>query len=106
MEIGAIGPNMMRNDIVKMDLPLAKTNINDAGSENAPKFSPLKEFYSGVNQMQNQAEQTSVDFSLGKVDNLHRVVVDMQEAMLSLKMAVQVRNKAVEAYQEMMRMQV
>ena len=56
--------------------------------------------------MQNKAEQSAIDFSLGESENIHRVVVDMEESLLSTKLLVNVRNKAVEAYQEIMRMQV
>jgi flagellar hook-basal body complex protein FliE len=40
------------------------------------------------------------------VNNIHDVVIAQEKASLSLQLALQVRNKAVEAYQEMMRMQI
>lgn len=42
----------------------------------------------------------------GDVNNLHEVPIAMTESELTLNLAIQVRNKVVEAYQEVMRMQV
>ncbi len=41
----------------------------------------------------------------GKV-NLHEMMIAMEKADISLRLLIQVRNKAVDAYQEIMRMQV
>ncbi len=83
-----------------------KTSVENEGNTARPKFNPVSELFGSVNNMQNKAEQSAVDFSLGESENIHRVVVDMEESLLSTKLLVNVRNKAVEAYQEIMRMQV
>jgi flagellar hook-basal body complex protein FliE len=46
------------------------------------------------------------DLATGKTDNIHHVMLALEEAKLSLQMALQVRNKVVEGYQEILRMQV
>lgn len=43
---------------------------------------------------------------LGESDNIHRSMIAMQEAGLSFSLLVEVRNKLVESYQELMRMPV
>ncbi len=43
---------------------------------------------------------------LGDSDQLHQSVIAMQEASVAFSMMVEVRNKLVESYQELMRMQV
>jgi len=43
---------------------------------------------------------------LGDSDQLHTSVIAMQEASVAFTMMVEVRNKLVESYQELMRMQV
>jgi flagellar hook-basal body complex protein FliE len=43
---------------------------------------------------------------LGESDNIHRSMIAMQEAGLAFNLLVEVRNKLVESYQELMRMPV
>lgn len=42
----------------------------------------------------------------GEVDNLHQVMISMEEAKLSFQLALQVRNRLMEAYQDVLRMQI
>jgi flagellar hook-basal body complex protein FliE len=51
-----------------------------------------------------QAEQAKV--LTGESTNLHQAVIAMQEASVAFSLMVEVRNKLVESYQELMRMQV
>ncbi len=51
-----------------------------------------------------QAEQTKV--LTGESTNLHQAMIAMQEASTAFTLMVEVRNKLVESYQEVMRMQV
>jgi flagellar hook-basal body complex protein FliE len=51
--------------------------------------------------------QTRVDsFLAGEEQELHQVIVDVQRAELAFEMFLQVRNKVVQAYQEIMRIQM
>jgi flagellar hook-basal body complex protein FliE len=59
-----------------------------------------------VDTKQSQAVQLSRQVLLGQNDQLHQSVIAMQEASVSLSLMVQVRNKLVESYQELMRMPV
>jgi flagellar hook-basal body complex protein FliE len=66
----------------------------------------LNQSISSVEQTRANAE-TSVDrFLSGEGEELHRVALATQQAELSFELFMQVRNKVVQAYQEMMRMQV
>jgi flagellar hook-basal body complex protein FliE len=67
----------------------------------------LKAAMDQVNQAQRQAQSLAQDFSAGNPDvNLQDVMVNLQKASLSFQQMVQVRNKLVTAYQEIMNMQV
>ena len=44
--------------------------------------------------------------ALGQAENLHEVVVRLEESRISLQLMLQVRNRVLEAYQDVMRMQV
>ena len=46
------------------------------------------------------------DMALGDVDNLHRIIIGMERTRLDFEIVMSIRNRALEAYQELMRMQV
>ncbi len=59
-----------------------------------------------VNNTQQDAKQLSEQFAQGDSANLQDVVVSLQKASVSFQAMVQVRNKLVSAYQEVMNMPV
>lgn len=75
-----------------------------ASSEDFGQF--LEEAVSEVNQQQLNADKAVEQLQTGEASNLHEVMVAMEKADISLRLMVQMRNKVVEAYQEIMRMQV
>ena len=67
----------------------------------------LKNSIDGVNAHQLQAAQLARDFELGKPNtNLNDVMISMQKANISFQQMVQVRNRLVSAYRDIMNMQV
>ncbi|SRR5258706_1558974 len=61
---------------------------------------------SKVESFQNNAQASINRFLNGEGEELHQVAMKTQEADLSFQLFLQVRNKIVSAYQEVMRMQV
>lgn len=59
-----------------------------------------------VDQLQQASDQSMTDFATGKSRNLHETILAMEMADTSLRMVVTVRNKALEAYNEIMKMPV
>ncbi|SDI12148.1 flagellar hook-basal body complex protein FliE [Proteiniclasticum ruminis] len=59
-----------------------------------------------LNMTQQSADQMVKDFAAGKTDDLHNVMIGVEEARLSMELAVQVRNKIIEAYKELTQMQL
>lgn len=59
-----------------------------------------------VNSDQINADSAVKDMVAGRNKNIHETMLALQKADLSLKTAMQVRNKILEAYKEIMRMQV
>ena len=60
-----------------------------------------------VNQTQQEAESLAAKFAAGDGNtNLHEVMISLQQANVSFQEMVQVRNKLVSAYQDVMNMQV
>lgn len=60
----------------------------------------------GLSQSQIAADDASVRMAAGEPIDLHEVMLARETASLQFQLAVQVRNKLVEAYQDVMRMQV
>ncbi|ARK31003.1 flagellar hook-basal body complex protein FliE [Halalkalibacter krulwichiae] len=59
-----------------------------------------------VNELQNVSSKKTELLAKGEIENLHDVMVTGQKASITLQATVEVRNKVIEAYQEIMRMQV
>ena len=53
-----------------------------------------------------QADQQLQRLATGEADNLHQVMLGLEEAKASFQLMVQLRNKLLEAYQDILRMQV
>jgi flagellar hook-basal body complex protein FliE len=59
-----------------------------------------------VDEKLKAADEKVQEFALGQSQDLHEVVVASEKADISLRFLLQLRNKMLEAYQEMMRMQM
>ena len=59
-----------------------------------------------VNEAQKGADQAIQKVATGESHNLHETMIALEKADISLRTMVQVRNKVIDAYQEIMRMQV
>lgn len=66
----------------------------------------LKRAVEEINAAQVRADQLQVKFFTGEVQDLHQVIIAMEEARLLTSLAVEVRNRVVEFYQEISRMQI
>jgi flagellar hook-basal body complex protein FliE len=63
----------------------------------------------GVEHLDRQvrsAESLPIDLLTGKVDDFHEIAVQLKSAELSFKFAMEIRNKLIDAYREVMRMSV
>ncbi|HKK33994.1 MAG TPA: flagellar hook-basal body complex protein FliE [Desulfomicrobiaceae bacterium] len=59
-----------------------------------------------VNDAQLQADEAVGKLHSGEAKNIHEVTIALEQADISLRLMVKMRNKAMDAYQEIMRMQV
>ena len=66
----------------------------------------LMDALSGVNELQQEADQASQDLVTGELDNIHDLMIKTEEARMALQFTVQTTNKIVEAYEELSRMQI
>ena len=66
----------------------------------------MQEMVGKVSELQANADQSIQSLATGQGKGLHEVMLAVEKASISFQMMTQVRNKAVEAYQEIMRMPV
>jgi len=59
-----------------------------------------------TNTLQNQAEAAAIEFALGESDNTHDLLIAQTKANTALQYTVAVRDKLIEAYQQIMQMQI
>lgn len=69
-------------------------------------FDTLKDKIDEVNEMQVNAENSTESLVKGEDVDVHQVMLTTEEAKMSLEMAIQVRNKIIDAYQELTKMQI
>ncbi|MFQ5962951.1 MAG: flagellar hook-basal body complex protein FliE [Candidatus Scalinduaceae bacterium] len=63
-------------------------------------------FVTEVNDLQVKAGEAIENFASGKAENVHEVMIAMTKAEVSFKFMMETRNKLIDAYKEIMRMQV
>ena len=87
--------------------PLTPLSIKPLDSKSAGGFgSILTDAMQKVGELGNEATKSVENFLSGEGDDLHKTIMATQRADLGMELFLQVRNKVVSAYQEVMRMQV
>lgn len=66
----------------------------------------LKEALNKVNDLQKDSEFMTEAFAVGKTDNIHQVMIAAEKASVALQFTMQIRNKILDAYNEIMRIQI
>jgi flagellar hook-basal body complex protein FliE len=66
----------------------------------------LKDEINKVNELQVRSDEANQQLIAGESEDMHSVLLATEEARLALEMAVQIRNKLIESYQEINRMQL
>jgi len=66
----------------------------------------LTDQISNLNDLQNTAAAQSQALATGQAQDVTQVAADVEKAALSMQLAAQVRNKAVDAYNELFRIQI
>jgi flagellar hook-basal body complex protein FliE len=101
---GASAPSIPAQDLQKLNSDLAPQTV---GAPSGDTFSNvLSNFVGDVNAQQNAAGDAVTGLLSGKNVSLHQAMISMEEASISFQMMVEVRNKLLDSYQELMRMQV
>ena len=84
----------------------ATTRTSKAEEPGAAFSAILGDAIQEVNDLQSQAGQEAQKVMTGEITDIHSAMIAVQKADVSFQMMMQVRNKIVSAYQEIMKMQV
>jgi flagellar hook-basal body complex protein FliE len=100
---GAASEFRVAREMEAQGIPQAPESAGEAGHSFADM---LKDSVNKVNEMQVQSDTAINELVAGRTKNIHETMLSIERADTSLKLAMQVRNKVLDAYREIMRMQV
>jgi flagellar hook-basal body complex protein FliE len=97
----------MINSIHNLSQPAQTATGADSVNKAAAGFGDLlSSMVNQVNETQMSGDRAIENLQNGTAQHLHEVMIAVEQADISLRMAVQLRNKALTAYEEIMRMQI
>lgn len=80
---------------------------SSSSAESGKSFADtLKEAVTSVNELQKSSDKFAQNVATGKTDDVAGAMIAAEKADIALRVMVQVRNKIIDAYQEVMKMQV
>jgi len=79
------------------------------GTQANPGEGLFDQLMNNINQIDagmQRSSQSATELALGQTDKMHEVIIDAERTRLQFELAMSMRNRVLEAYQEIMRMQV
>ncbi|MCX7725799.1 MAG: flagellar hook-basal body complex protein FliE [Chitinispirillaceae bacterium] len=101
--------NINRIDRIKGLTPdsIGGKKQKDKVNENVPSFNEtLQSFLKDVNSMQLKAGESIEKMMAGEISDVHQVMATVEEANVAFNMMMEIRNKVMDAYQEIMRLRL
>jgi len=98
--------NSINSVLNKLASPKADNkDIKKKGDENG-FGKQINKMLGEVNDLQLNAGKVADQFANGEIEDVHEVMIAAEKASISLEMVLEVRNKLIDAYREMMRVQM
>jgi flagellar hook-basal body complex protein FliE len=98
-QINSIGP------VQENGLPGKMTGVGTPKA--GPSFKDtLSSFLQDVNGLQNKADESIRKMASGEINDVHQVMESVEEANTAFNMMMEIRNKVMDAYQEVMRIRL
>lgn len=102
MSLRNISSGMMKEAVSNSN----KIEKNDNQNMFGTMFQTALDNINTTNQYLSDAENAEISFALGEVDNTHDLTIALQKASTALQYTIAVRDKFLEAYKEIMNMQI
>jgi flagellar hook-basal body complex protein FliE len=87
-------------------MPLEGLRTAGTGDPVSGTFDALVDGLEALNERMTASRAANQGVVMGDLDNLHHVMLNAEQARLQFELALQVRNKLLEAYQDLMRQQI
>lgn len=98
---------MKTTPVITGDLYTPLTGKKDSFTQPSTSFSDtLKKAIREVNTLQNKADEAVTKLQLNHEGSIHEAIIALEKADISFRAMLQIRNKVLDAYQEIMRMTV
>ncbi|ASM37039.1 flagellar hook-basal body complex protein FliE [Campylobacter sputorum] len=96
------------NNINKIDLNthIGDKNLNKTSSNSGEFSKMLDNSLKELNEVQVNADKALADLATGEVKDLHQAALAISKAETSMKLMLEIRNKALSAYKEISRTQL
>ena len=94
--VGRLKQSQFKNKVIKDSL----------GDKTETFSTTLKGAINSVDQLQKDADVMVQKLATGETKNIPEVLISVEKADIALRLMMQVRNKVIDAYQEIMKMQV
>lgn len=101
MTINGVNPNFVTRGVGSLQEP---QSIGNQGIEGFKKI--FEQALEQSNVLRQESDQITNDILMGKSDNLHAMMIAGEKADVALQLTMQIRNKILDAYNEIMRMQI
>ena len=92
------------------NLDMLSLNATKASENNGNPFGDfgdlVRDNLNQVNQLEKNADNLTTQFALGEIDDIHQVTIATEKARMALNMTLGIQNRLVQAYEEVMRMQI
>jgi flagellar hook-basal body complex protein FliE len=99
-EINPVGPLREAEGQTRVQQP-AQTG------KDVPSFKEtMKSFLEDVNGLQQNADESIQKMAAGEINDVHQVMASVEEANVAFNMMMEIRNKVMDAYQEVMRIRL
>lgn len=90
---------------VNQGLPVQNTTASKTEDKTSFK-DMLMDALMDVSSLEKKADIITEDFIAGRTDSIHSVLIAAEKASISLEMVIEIRDKILDAYNEIMRMQI
>lgn len=96
----------LTSNITPLETSSAKKQTEEGTEGEATFLDIFESLVNNVKETEAQVQQDAIDLMLGDVDDLAQIQVNLEKAATAVDLLVTVKNKAVDAYNEIMRMTV